>query len=40
MGFGGDLDRIKLQQQFLSSLIRKMKSSGNTEHRRRRREIP
>ncbi|MCQ4046712.1 LCP family protein, partial [Streptantibioticus rubrisoli] len=28
VGFGGDLDRIKLQQQFLSSLIRKMKSSG------------
>ncbi|GAA1918036.1 LCP family protein [Streptantibioticus ferralitis] len=28
VGFGGDLDRIKLQQQFLSSLIRKMKSGG------------
>nr|WP_202543188.1 LCP family protein [Streptomyces sp. SID8382] len=28
VGFGGDLDRIKLQQQFLSSLMRKMKSSG------------
>ncbi|MGW7005198.1 LCP family glycopolymer transferase [Streptomyces sp. NPDC054933] len=28
VGFGGDLDRIKLQQQFLGSLIRKMKSSG------------
>ena len=27
VGFGGDLDRIKLQQQFLSSLMRKMKSS-------------
>ncbi|MGW1075846.1 LCP family protein [Streptomyces sp. NPDC002537] len=29
VGFGGDLDRIKLQQQFLSSMIRKMKS-GDT----------
>ncbi|MEU4897427.1 LCP family protein [Streptomyces sp. NPDC044780] len=28
VGFGGDLDRIKLQQQFLSALMRKMKSSG------------
>ena len=28
VGFGGDLDRIKLQQQFLSSMIRSMKSSG------------
>ncbi|MGK5630701.1 LCP family glycopolymer transferase [Streptomyces sp. URMC 123] len=28
-GFGSDLDRIKLQQQFLSSMIRKMKS-GDT----------
>ncbi|MBQ0866461.1 LCP family protein [Streptomyces smyrnaeus] len=28
VGFGSDLDRIKLQQQFLSSMIRKMKSSG------------
>ncbi|MBI0378187.1 LCP family protein [Streptomyces albiflaviniger] len=28
VGFGGDLDRIKLQQQFLSSLMRKMKASG------------
>nr|WP_202447190.1 LCP family protein [Streptomyces sp. SID5468] len=28
VGNGGDLDRIKLQQQFLGSLIRKMKSSG------------
>ncbi|MGW7602421.1 LCP family protein [Streptomyces antimycoticus] len=28
VGFGGDLDRIKLQQQFLSSLMRKMKDSG------------
>ena len=27
MGFGGDLSRIKLQQQFLGSLMRKMKSS-------------
>ncbi|MGP3984101.1 LCP family protein [Streptomyces sp. KR80] len=27
VGFGGDLDRIKVQQQFLSSMIRKMKSS-------------
>jgi LCP family protein required for cell wall assembly len=27
VGFGGDLDRIKLQQQFLSSMIRQMKSS-------------
>ncbi len=26
VGFGGDLDRIKLQQQFMSSLMRKMKS--------------
>ncbi|WP_199547993.1 LCP family protein [Streptomyces sp. N35] len=26
VGFGSDLDRIKLQQQFLSSLMRKMKS--------------
>ncbi|GAA1348695.1 LCP family protein [Streptomyces beijiangensis] len=26
VGFGGDLSRIELQQQFLSSLIRKMKS--------------
>ncbi|WP_314174535.1 LCP family protein [Streptomyces winkii] len=29
IGFGSDLDRIKLQQQFLSSMIRKMKS-GDT----------
>ncbi|MEU8828545.1 LCP family protein [Streptomyces sp. NPDC048636] len=29
VGFGGDLDRIKLQQQFLSSLMRKMKASGS-----------
>ncbi|MDF4251030.1 LCP family protein [Streptomyces sp. WMMB303] len=29
VGFGSDLDRIKLQQQFLSSMIRKMKS-GDT----------
>lgn len=29
VGFESDLDRIKLQQQFLSSMIRKMKS-GNT----------
>ncbi|MBL1101307.1 LCP family protein [Streptomyces coffeae] len=29
VGYGGDLDRIKLQQQFLSSLMRKMKSSGS-----------
>ncbi|MET8013839.1 LCP family protein [Streptomyces sp. NPDC005271] len=29
VGFGGDLDRIKLQQQFLSSLMRKVKSSGS-----------
>ncbi|MFC9226905.1 LCP family protein [Streptomyces hygroscopicus] len=28
VGYGGDLDRIKLQQQFLSALMRKMKSSG------------
>ncbi|HWM39350.1 MAG TPA: LCP family protein [Streptomyces sp.] len=28
IGFGSDLDRIKLQQQFLSSMIRKMKSGG------------
>ncbi|MEK8171163.1 LCP family protein [Streptomyces sp. M19] len=28
VGFGGDLDRIKLQQQFLSSMIRKVKSNG------------
>jgi LCP family protein required for cell wall assembly len=28
VGFGSDLDRIKLQQQFLSSMIRKMKSAG------------
>ncbi|MFF4764199.1 LCP family protein [Streptomyces sp. NPDC001292] len=28
-GFGGDLDRIKVQQQFLSSLMRKM-ASGDT----------
>ncbi|MFI6639162.1 LCP family protein [Streptomyces sp. NPDC050504] len=27
VGFGGDLSRIELQQQFLGSLIRKMKSS-------------
>jgi LCP family protein required for cell wall assembly len=27
VGFGGDLSRIEIQQQFLSSLIRKMKSS-------------
>ncbi|WP_327355615.1 LCP family protein [Streptomyces sp. NBC_01304] len=27
VGFGGDLDRIKLQQQFLSSLMRQMKSN-------------
>lgn len=27
VGFGGDLDRIKLQQQFLTSLLRKMKSN-------------
>ncbi|MDI3409081.1 LCP family glycopolymer transferase [Streptomyces cavernicola] len=27
VGFGGDLDRIKLQQQFLTSLMRKMKSN-------------
>ncbi|MDG4858818.1 LCP family protein [Streptomyces sp. T-3] len=26
VGFGGDLDRIKLQQQFLSSLMRQMKA--------------
>ncbi|MDJ0341266.1 LCP family protein [Streptomyces sp. H10-C2] len=29
VGFGGDLDRIKLQQQFLGSMIRQMKS-GDT----------
>ncbi|MFW6693367.1 LCP family protein [Streptomyces sp. MAR4 CNX-425] len=29
VGFGSDLSRIELQQQFLSSLIRKMKSSGS-----------
>ncbi|MFE7116369.1 LCP family protein [Streptomyces sp. NPDC057654] len=28
VGFGGDLSRIELQQQFLSSMIRKMKSGG------------
>ncbi|WP_344291566.1 LCP family protein [Streptomyces synnematoformans] len=28
VGFGSDLSRIELQQQFLSSLIRKMKSGG------------
>ncbi|ADI07618.1 putative transcriptional regulator [Streptomyces bingchenggensis BCW-1] len=28
VGFESDLDRIKLQQQFLSSMMRKMKSSG------------
>jgi LCP family protein required for cell wall assembly len=28
VGFGGDLDRIKLQQQFLGSMIRKMQSGG------------
>ncbi|MFI1500824.1 LCP family protein [Streptomyces platensis] len=28
IGFGSDLDRIKMQQQFLSSLIRKLKSSA------------
>ncbi|OIV38623.1 LytR family transcriptional regulator [Mangrovactinospora gilvigrisea] len=28
VGFGGDLTRIPLQQQFLSSLIRKIKSNG------------
>lgn len=28
VGFGGDLSRIELQQQFLSSMIRKMKSSN------------
>ncbi|MFL6158201.1 MAG: LCP family protein, partial [Marmoricola sp.] len=28
VGFGSDLDRIKLQQQFLSSLIRSFKSTG------------
>ncbi len=28
VGFGGDLDRIRLQQQFLGSLIRRMKSGG------------
>lgn len=28
VGFGGDLTRIPLQQQFLSSMIRKMKSNG------------
>jgi LCP family protein required for cell wall assembly len=28
VGLGGDLSRIELQQQFLSSMIRKMKSSG------------
>ncbi|WP_055557636.1 LCP family protein [Streptomyces sp. NBRC 110028] len=28
VGFGGDLDRIKLQQQFLSSMMRKMKGNG------------
>ncbi|WP_329121834.1 LCP family protein [Streptomyces sp. NBC_01465] len=28
VGFGGDLSRIELQQQFLSSLIRKMKSDN------------
>ncbi|MQS34452.1 LCP family protein [Streptomyces katsurahamanus] len=27
VGFGGDLSRIEIQQQFLSSMIRKMKSS-------------
>ncbi|MCM2390076.1 LCP family protein [Streptomyces albipurpureus] len=27
VGFGGDLSRIQIQQQFLSSMIRKMKSS-------------
>ncbi|MGW7285236.1 LCP family protein [Streptomyces sp. NPDC054847] len=27
VGFGGDLDRIKLQQQFLSALMRKLKSN-------------
>ncbi|MFF3325487.1 LCP family protein [Streptomyces sp. NPDC002889] len=27
VGFGGDLDRIKIQQQFLSSLMRKLKSN-------------
>nr|WP_234380432.1 LCP family protein [Streptomyces sp. CMB-StM0423] len=29
VGFGSDLSRIELQQQFLSSLIRKMKSGGS-----------
>ncbi|MEU5473762.1 LCP family protein [Streptomyces lydicus] len=28
IGFGSDLDRIKMQQQFLSSLIRKLKSDA------------
>jgi LCP family protein required for cell wall assembly len=28
VGFGSDLDRIKLQQQFLSSMIRSIKSAG------------
>ncbi|MEU4612233.1 MULTISPECIES: LCP family protein [Streptomyces] len=28
VGFGGDLSRIELQQQFLSSLMRKLKSKG------------
>ncbi|MDT3398849.1 LCP family protein [Streptomyces sp. B1866] len=28
VGYGSDLDRIKLQQQFLSSMMRKMKASG------------
>ncbi|KOG91746.1 LytR family transcriptional regulator, partial [Streptomyces varsoviensis] len=28
VGFGGDLSRIQLQQQFLSSMMRKMKSGG------------
>ncbi|TVL88196.1 LCP family protein [Streptomyces sp. SAJ15] len=28
VGFGSDLDRIKMQQQFLSSMIREMKSGG------------
>ncbi|MEU1281198.1 LCP family protein [Streptomyces sp. NPDC005805] len=27
VGFGGDLDRIKIQQQFLSALMRKLKSN-------------
>jgi LCP family protein required for cell wall assembly len=32
VGFGGDLDRIRLQQQFLGSLVRNLKSGGTIDN--------